>query len=140
MGGSGCTNTDPSVLNEDASGYVCNNTLGIKGAWYCYSDGADSTISCKGSDGKGMGAIPWNSTSSAMCLSGTMGTGSGSYAGIGFKVNSGPPGSTATPGTWNAYATLLSRAGRKVDAEAAARRARTLAQVPGLRKSDVAAM
>ena len=31
-----------------------------------------------------------------------MGTGSGSYAGIGFKVNSGPPGSTATPGTWNA--------------------------------------
>jgi hypothetical protein len=31
-----------------------------------------------------------------------MGTGTGSYAGIGFKVNSGPPGSTATPGTWNA--------------------------------------
>jgi hypothetical protein len=31
-----------------------------------------------------------------------MGTGSSSYAGIGFKVNSGPPGSTATPGTWNA--------------------------------------
>ena len=101
-GGSGCTNTDPSKINEDASGYICNTTLGIKGAWYCYSDGADSTISCKGSDGKGNGAIPWNTTSSAMCLSGTMGTGSGSYAGIGFKVNSGPPGSTATPGTWNA--------------------------------------
>jgi hypothetical protein len=76
--------------------------MGIKGAWYCYSDGADSTISCRGTDGKGMGAVPWNTTSNAMCLSGTMGTGSGSYAGIGFKVNSGPPGSTATPGTWNA--------------------------------------
>jgi hypothetical protein len=91
-----------SVINEDASGYVCNNTWGIKGAWYCYSDGSDSSISCKGSDGKGNGAIPWNTTSNAMCLSGTMGTGDGSYAGIGFKVNSGPPGSTATPGTWNA--------------------------------------
>src|SRR6185437_10659981 len=27
---------------------------------------------------------------------------SGGYDGIGFKVNSGPPGSSATPGTWNA--------------------------------------
>jgi hypothetical protein len=98
----GCSNTDKAVLNEDASGYVCNNNWGITGAWYCYSDGADSSTSCKGSDGKGTGAIPWNATQSAMCLSGTMGTGSGSYAGIGFKVNSGPPGSTATPGTWNA--------------------------------------
>src|SRR5450631_1560604 len=102
-GGSGsCANTNMSVLNEDSSGYVCNNTWGIQGAWYCYSDGSDSGNSCKGSDGKGTGAIPWNSSSTAMCLSGTMGTGSGSYAGIGFKVNSGPPGSTATPGTWNA--------------------------------------
>ena len=101
-GGGGCTNTNMSVLNEDSSGYVCNNTWGIQGAWYCYSDGSDSGNSCKGSDGKGTGAIPWNASASAMCLSGTMGTGSGSYAGIGFKVNSGPPGSTATPGTWNA--------------------------------------
>ena len=101
-GGTGCSNADTSVINEDASGYVCNNTWGIKGAWYCYSDGSDSSISCKGSDGKGAGAIPWNSSSSAMCLSGTMGTGTGSYAGIGFKVNSDPPGSTTTPGTWNA--------------------------------------
>ena len=101
-GSSGCSNTNTSVINEDASGYVCNNTWGIKGAWYCYSDGSDTTTSCKGSDGKGAGAIPWNSSSSAMCLSGTMGTGSGSYAGIGFKVNSDPPGSTTTPGTWNA--------------------------------------
>jgi Glycosyl hydrolase family 12 len=91
-----------SVINEDSSGYVCNNTWGIKGAWYCYSDGSDSGNSCKGSDGKGTGAIPWNASSSAMCLSGTMGTGPGSYAGIGFKVNSGPPGSTAAPGTWPA--------------------------------------
>jgi hypothetical protein len=95
-------NTDKSVINEDSSGYVCNNTWGIKGAWYCYSDGSDSSTSCKGSDGKGQGAIPWNTSSSAMCLSGTMGTGTGSYAGIGFKVNSDPPGSTTTPGTWNA--------------------------------------
>src|SRR6185312_9563056 len=94
-GSGGCTNTDKTVLNEDASGYVCNNNWGIQGAWYCYSDGADSTISCKGTDGKGNGAIPFNSSANAMCLSGTMGTGSGSYAGIGFKVNSGPPGSTA---------------------------------------------
>jgi len=93
-----------NVINEDASGYVCNNTWGIKGSWYCYSDGSDSTTSCKGTgnDNKGTGQIPWNSTSNAMCLSGTMGSGSGKYAGIGFKVNSGPPGSTATPGTWNA--------------------------------------
>lgn len=102
-GGAGsCTNTNTGVINEDASGYVCNNTWGIKGAWYCYSDGSDTTTSCKGSDGKGMGAVPWNATSSAMCLSGTMGTGSSAFAGIGFKVNSGPPGSTATPGTWDA--------------------------------------
>jgi hypothetical protein len=102
-GGSGtCANTNMSVLNLDSSGYVCNNTWGIQGAWYCYSDGSDSTTSCKGSDGKGAGAIPWNSSSSAMCLAGTMGTGSSAYAGIGFKVNSGPPGSTTTPGTWNA--------------------------------------
>jgi hypothetical protein len=95
-------NTNTGVINEDSSGYVCNNTWGMKGAWYCYSDGSDSTTSCKGSDGKGQGAIPWNTSSSAMCLSGTMGTGTGSYAGIGFKVNSDPPGSTTTPGTWNA--------------------------------------
>jgi hypothetical protein len=101
-GSSGCANTNMSVINEDSSGYVCNNTWGIQGAWYCYSDGSDSGNSCKGSDGKGTGAIPWNASSSEMCLSGTMGTGSGSYAGIGFKVNSGPPGTTATPGTWNA--------------------------------------
>ena len=101
-GSSGCLNTDASKINLDSSGYVCGNTLGIKGAWYCYNDGSDSSTSCKGSDGKGAGAIPWNTTSGAMCLSGTMGTGTGSYAGIGFKVNSDPPGSTTTPGTWNA--------------------------------------
>jgi hypothetical protein len=101
-GTGGCVNTNTGVINEDSSGFVCNNTWGIKGAWYCYSDGSDSGTSCKGSDGKGAGAIPWNATSSAMCLSGTMGTGPGSYAGIGFKVNSGPPGDTAAPGTWNA--------------------------------------
>jgi hypothetical protein len=98
----GCSNTNQSAINLDASGFVCNNTWGIKGAWYCYSDGSDSGTSCKGSDGKGTGAIPWNATANAMCLSGTMGTGSGSYAGIGFKVNSGPPGDMTTPGTWNA--------------------------------------
>jgi hypothetical protein len=104
----GCANTSTGVINEDASGYVCNNTWGIKGAWYCYSDGSDSTNSCKGSDGKGTGAIPWNATAGAMCLSGTMGAvipNSGApakFAGLGFKVNSGPPGSTAAPGTYNA--------------------------------------
>ena len=34
---SGCSNTDPSAINEDASGYICGNSLGIKGAWYCYT-------------------------------------------------------------------------------------------------------
>ena len=79
---------------------------GIKGAWYCYSDGSDSGTSCKGSDGKGTGAIPWNTTSSAMCMSGTMGTGSGKYAGIGFKVNSGPPGDMTAAGTWDGSKTV----------------------------------
>jgi hypothetical protein len=97
----GCSNTDTSKINLDASGFVCNNTLGIKGAWYCYSDGSDSGTSCKGSDGKGTGAIPWNATSSAMCMSGTMGTGDGKYAGIGFKLNSGPPGDMAAAGSWD---------------------------------------
>jgi hypothetical protein len=101
-GGSGCTNTNMDVINEDASGYVCGNKWGIKGAWYCYSDGSDTTTSCKGSDGKGAGAVPWNAATSAMCLSGTLGTGDGKYVGMGFKVNSGPPGSTAAPGTWDA--------------------------------------
>ena len=103
-GGGGCTNATMSSINLDASGYVCNNTWGIKGSWYCYSDGSDTGNSCKGSDMKGTGAIPWNPASSAMCLSGTMGTGSGKYAGIGFKLNSGPPGSTAAPSTWNGSA------------------------------------
>jgi hypothetical protein len=97
----GCSNTDTSKINLDASGFVCNNSLGIKGAWYCYSDGSDTGTSCKGSDGKGTGAIPWNATSSAMCMSGKMGTGSGKYAGIGFKLNSGPPGDMAAAGSWD---------------------------------------
>ncbi|HET6148333.1 MAG TPA: hypothetical protein VFH68_12445, partial [Polyangia bacterium] len=103
-GGNGCTNTNTGAINEDASGYVCNNTWGIKGAWYCYTDGSDTSAgnSCKGSDGKGAGAIPWNATLGAMCLSGTIGTGTDKFAGIGFKVNSGPPGTTAAPGTYNA--------------------------------------
>ena len=107
-GGSGCANTNTSAINEDASGYVCNNTFGIKGAWYCYNGpNADSSSSCKGSNGLGMGAIPWNTSSAAMCMSGTVGqTTSGGpnppFAGIGFKVNSGPPGSSAAPGTYDA--------------------------------------
>jgi hypothetical protein len=101
-GGAGsCTNTNMAVINQDASGYVCNNTWGIKGAWYCYNDGSDSTTSCKGSDGKGTGAVPWNATANAMCLSGTMGTATSNFAGIGFKLNSGKPGSTDAPGTWD---------------------------------------
>jgi hypothetical protein len=35
-----------------------------------------------------------------MCLSGTIA--SGGYDGVGFKVNSGPPGDSTTPGTWDA--------------------------------------
>ncbi len=98
----GCSNTDMGVINEDASGYVCNNSWGIKGAWYCYTDGSDSSNSCKGSDMKGKGAIPWTAASNAMCLAGTMGSGSGKYAGIGFKVNSGPPNGSDAFSSWDA--------------------------------------
>jgi hypothetical protein len=106
-GGSGnCKNTDMTKINLDSSGYVCNNNWDIKGAWYCYSDGSDSGNSCKGSDGKGTGAIPWNSTANAMCMSGTMGTGDGKYAGIGFKLNSGPPGDMTAAGTWDGSKTV----------------------------------
>jgi hypothetical protein len=92
-GSNGCMNTDMSTINIDSSGYICNNQWGIKGAWYCYS--SDTSSPCNPT-----GVIPWNSTSKGMCLSGTIA--SGGYDGIGFKVNSGPPGSTTTPGTWNA--------------------------------------
>ena len=81
----GCSNTNMDMLNLDASGYVCNNKWGIKGAWYCYSDGSDSANSCKGSDGKGAGAIPWNQAAGAMCLSGTMGTGTASTPASGSR-------------------------------------------------------
>ena len=84
----------------DSSGYVCNNKWNIQGAWYCYTDGSDSSNSCGGST-KGTNVIPWNKTSNGMCLTGTMGAGAGKYAGIGFKVNSGPPG-TAPFSAWNA--------------------------------------
>jgi hypothetical protein len=84
-GTGGCTNTDPSSINIDSSGYVCGNSLGIKGAWYCYT--TDTSNACNKT-----GAIPWNSSSNAMCLSGTIVN--GGTALIGFKVNSGPPGST----------------------------------------------
>jgi tetratricopeptide (TPR) repeat protein len=41
------------------------------------------------------------------------------------------------PKTWQAYATLLARAGRRADAEVAAKRAKELAKAPGLRASNV---
>ena len=80
-----CTNTDTSVINIDSSGYVCGNSLGIKGAWYCYT--SDTSNACNKT-----GAIPWNSTSKGMCLTGSIDK--NGTAVIGFKVNSGPPGST----------------------------------------------
>ncbi len=93
-GGSGsCSNTNTSTINEDASGYICGNQWGIQGAWYCYT--SDTSNACNKT-----GAIPWNASSSGMCLSGSIA--SGGTALMGFKVNSGPPGGTATPGSWNA--------------------------------------
>ncbi|HEX4824621.1 MAG TPA: tetratricopeptide repeat protein [Candidatus Polarisedimenticolaceae bacterium] len=44
------------------------------------------------------------------------------------------------PSTWEAYATLLERAGRPADAEVAKRRAKELAQARGRRMNDVRAM
>jgi len=95
QGGSiaGCMNTDMSTINIDSSGYICNNQWGIKGAWYCYS--SDSSHPCNKT-----GAIPYNATSKGMCMSGTQ-TSSGTVL-MGFKVNSGPPGDSATPGKWDA--------------------------------------
>jgi len=91
-GSSGCTNTDTSSINIDASGFICNNQWGIKGAWYCYS--SDTSSPCHPE-----GVIPYNTTSKGMCLSGTIAN--GGYDGLGFKVNSGPPGGKDTPGTWD---------------------------------------
>jgi Flp pilus assembly protein TadD len=48
----------------------------------------------------------------------------------------GPEG----PSVWDAYATLLSRAGRASDAETAARKAKALGYAPGRRMNDVRAM
>ena len=86
-------NTDMSSINIDSSGYVCNNQWGIKGAWYCYTD--DTASPCHTS-----GTIPWNATSKAMCVSGT--NAANKDVVLGFKVNSGPPGDSATPTTWDA--------------------------------------
>ena len=88
----GCKNTDSSTINIDSTGYICGNQWGIKGAWYCYS--SDTSSPCNPT-----GVIPYNSSSKGMCLSGTIN--SGGYDGVGFKVNSGPPGDSATPGTWD---------------------------------------
>ena len=97
-----CTNTDMTKINIDASGWICNNQWGIQGAWYCYNDGMDSGNSCKGTDGKGNTAIPWNASSSAMCISGTTSTASGAYgAAIGMKVDQ-PSKDDAGFTTWNA--------------------------------------
>jgi hypothetical protein len=91
-GTGGCVNTNTSVINVDSSGYICNNKWGIQGAWYCYS--SDTSSPCNPT-----GVIPWNTAKSAMCLSGTIAA--GGYAGLGLKVNSGPPGSTGFK-SWNA--------------------------------------
>ena len=88
----GCMNTDQSTINIDSSGFICNNQWGIKGAWYCYS--SDTSSPCNPT-----GVIPYNTTSKGMCLSGSIAA--GGYDGLGFKVNSGPPGGTDTPGTWD---------------------------------------
>jgi len=86
-------NTKMDEINIDSSGYICNNQWGIKGAWYCYT--SDTGNPCNK-----MGAIPFNSTSKGMCLNGTLA--SGGTALLGFKVNSGPPGGSDTPGSWDA--------------------------------------
>ncbi len=92
-GNSGCPNTDAGAINEDASGYICGNQWGIKGAWYCYT--SDTSNACNKT-----GAIPWNASSNGMCLSGT--ADANSTVVLGFKVNSGPPGGGDTPGSWDA--------------------------------------
>lgn len=89
----GCMNTDQSSINIDSSGFICNNQWGIKGAWYCYT--GDTSAPCNKT-----GAIPYNATSKGMCMSGT--NAAQADVVMGFKVNSGPPGDSATPTTWDA--------------------------------------
>jgi hypothetical protein len=84
-GGFVCTNTDMTKLNIDSSGWVCNNKYNIQGAWYCYADKA-GTSTCTGE-----GDIPFDSTKSAMCISGTTAASTDAStafgAGIGLVLN-----------------------------------------------------
>jgi hypothetical protein len=80
-----CPNTDTSKINIDALGFACNNKYNITGAWYCYADTA-GTSNCTGH-----GDIPFNSTSNAMCISGTTSTSTSAAtafgAGLGLVLN-----------------------------------------------------
>jgi hypothetical protein len=83
-GGVDCTNTDMTKINIDSSGWVCNNQWAIQGAWYCYADSTVTSNSCAGE-----GYIPFNTTSNAMCISGTTSTSQTAYTGaaIGLVLN-----------------------------------------------------
>ena len=90
-GGLACTNTDMSKINIDSSGWVCDNKWGIQGAWYCY---ADSTVT--GSSCGPTGYIPYNSTSNAMCISGTTSTSQTAYTGAAIGLVLGQPSHGST--------------------------------------------
>jgi hypothetical protein len=79
-----CTNTDPTQINIDSSGWACGNNYGIQGAWYCYTDGM-GTSSCQGT-----GYVPYSASSSAMCISGSTSSPPSSTiygAGVGLVLN-----------------------------------------------------
>jgi hypothetical protein len=87
-----CSNSDPSILPIDSTGYVAAacNEYGIQGSFYCYQDSFGSS-SCPAN------GFPYDSASGGMCIHGTTSTNASAYgAGIGLQLN-------ATNGVESAY-------------------------------------
>jgi hypothetical protein len=98
--GGGCRNTDMTQVNLDSTGRVCNNQWGIQGAWYCYTAPGTTVTTASGAPActpNVSGIIPFNSTSNAMCISGTSAggnTGADFGAALGFELNNLVPDPT----------------------------------------------
>jgi hypothetical protein len=88
--GGACTNTDPTQINIDPSGFVCNNQWNIQGAWYCFADPA-GTSDCTGTGDVPFKASASGSTNPGMCISGTTSAGVPDAthfgAAVGFVLN-----------------------------------------------------
>jgi Glycosyl hydrolase family 12 len=85
-GGPVCTNMDRSVLQEDKTGFIfqqCNEYT-IQGSWYCFSD--QQAQANGGQEGCVQGVVPYVA-GKGMCLQGTLGAGTSTYAAIGLELN-----------------------------------------------------